>query len=72
MMTEQVVVKGYWWLPSSPNDKVAGVLTYTPNESIELELIGQLKPNISALEEYMSRQSEDVIFGCSSDSKKYH
>lgn len=41
-MTEQIIIKGYWWLPSSPDTAVAGILTYTPNESIVLELVGQL------------------------------
>ena len=45
-MTEQIIIKGYWWLPSSPDTAVAGILTYTPNESIVLELVGQLKSGI--------------------------
>ncbi len=32
--------KGYWWLPSSPDDKVAGVLTVEPNGKVLLELMG--------------------------------
>ena len=32
--------KGYWWKPDDPDNKVAGVLTYKPGESITLELIG--------------------------------
>lgn len=69
-MTEQIIIKGYWWLPSSPNDTVAGILTYTPGQCIELELIGQLKPCLSALEEYIGRTDENVIFGVSSDAKE--
>lgn len=30
--------KGYWWLPSNPDKRVAGVLY--PNEKIVLELLG--------------------------------
>lgn len=48
-MIEPIEIKGYWWLPSSPDIAVAGILTYTPNESIVLELIGQLKSGISAM-----------------------
>lgn len=69
-MTEPLEIKGYWWLPSSPNDKVAGILTYTPDKSIKLELIGQLKPSISAMEEYINRTDEDVILGFSSGAKE--
>ena len=32
--------KGYWWLPSNPKIKIAGILKYIPSESIILELIG--------------------------------
>lgn len=69
-MTEQIEIKGYWWIPSSPANNVAGILTYTPNESIKLELIGQLKQNISAVEEFIDRKDEEAIFGVSSDAKK--
>ena len=37
---EKLENKGYWWLPNNPNETVAGVLTYIPNEKITLELIG--------------------------------
>lgn len=70
MMTEPIEIKGYWWLPSSPDDVVAGILTYTPNDSIKLELIGQLHPQTSAVEEFINREDENVIFGLSSDAKE--
>ncbi len=69
-MTEQIIIKGYWWLPSSPDIAVAGILTYIPNESIVLELVGQLKSGISAMEEFINREEEGVIFGYSSDAKR--
>lgn len=70
MMTVPKEIKGYWWLPSSPDDTVAGILTYIPKESIELELIGQLKPKSSAVEEFIDREDEAVILGFSSDAKE--
>lgn len=70
MMTEPIEIKGYWWLPSSPDDVVAGILTYTPNDSIKLELIGQLHPQTSAVEEFINREEENVIYGFSSDAKE--
>ena len=69
-MTEQIVIKGYWWLPSTPENTVAGILTFTPNESIILELIGQLKPETSAIEEFINREEEYAILGHSSDAKE--
>lgn len=70
MMTDPIEIKGYWWLPSSPDSIVAGILTYTPSESIVLELIGQLKSDISAMEEFINREEECVILGFSSDAKE--
>lgn len=69
-MTKTIVIKGYWWLPSTPENTVAGILTYTPNESIILELIGQLKPETSAIEEFINREEECAILGYSSDAKE--
>lgn len=34
---EKLECKGYWWLPNNPNETIAGVLTYIPNEKILLE-----------------------------------
>lgn len=70
MMTVPIEIKGYWWFPSSPDDTVAGILTYIPNESIILELIGQLKKESSAIEEFINREDENVILGFSSDAKE--
>lgn len=69
-MTTSIVIKGYWWLPSTPENTVAGILTYIPKESITLELIGQLKPETSAIEEFINRKEECAILGNSSDAKE--
>ena len=37
-LDEKLECKGYWWLPNNPNETVAGVLTYIPDEKILLEL----------------------------------
>ena len=39
-LDEKLECKGYWWLPNNPNETVAGVLTYIPDEKI-LSLIPQ-------------------------------
>lgn len=69
-MNKSLVIKGYWWLPATPENTVAGILTYTPNESITLELIGQLKPETSAIDEFMNWEEEGAILGYSSDAKE--
>jgi hypothetical protein len=35
---------GYWWLPSTPESKIAGTLTYTPQEGPHLTLLGAFSP----------------------------
>lgn len=50
-----------WWLPESPNHKVAGVLYYTPYESIVLDLIGSLQGD--DLYKVFSLESIPVIYG---------
>lgn len=36
-------VTGLWWLPGAPHTKVPGILTYSPMDGAELELIGLLR-----------------------------
>lgn len=35
---EKIEYKGLWWLPSNPDNQVAGILTLIPEKGIELEL----------------------------------
>lgn len=37
---EDVTIKGYWWFPDNPQDRLAGVLTYSPGKDIKLDLFG--------------------------------
>lgn len=39
-MKQTIEFKGYWFTPENPHNRVAGILTYIPNEKIKLELIG--------------------------------
>lgn len=36
---------GYWWTPENPDKRIAGVLKFIPNVSIELKLFGSLSGN---------------------------
>jgi hypothetical protein len=70
-MIDAVEIKGYWFLPDDPENRVAGILTYLPNEKITLELIGSFKdPHnyLLALSDEDSKRS-DIILGESSDAK---
>ncbi len=59
--------KGYWYLPSSSEKKVAGILTYIPSDKITLELIGAFDNSLSSLFE---TKEEKVIYGKTSDAKE--
>ena len=66
-LDKKLEYKGYWYLPSSPEKKVAGILTYSPNDEIILELIGCFDESLSSLFE---QQEEMVIHGKTSDAKE--
>lgn len=63
----QLEYKGYWYLPSAPEYKVAGVVTYYPNDKIILELIGAFDDDLHNL---FINKKESIILGDASDSKK--
>lgn len=69
-MKERFEYKGYWWLPSNPDKTIAGILTYIPNESIKLELIGSFDTGDDPLMSYLEHKSEDIIYGVTSDAKE--
>ena len=60
--------KGYWWLPSDPDNKVAGVLTYYPNEKILLELLGCFGEYSLAI--LTGNDQEDIIYGKTAENKE--
>lgn len=59
-LTEQHVFKGYWWLPDKPEDKVAGVLTYSPGERILLELIGGFESEEVTIAGFLDKENNKV------------
>lgn len=65
-LEQQLEYKGYWYLPSSPDKKIAGILTYYPNDKIILELIGCFDDSIPSL---LDIGQEGVIHGKTSDAK---
>lgn len=67
-MTKKFEYKGYWYLPSDPENKVAGILTYVPKESIKLELIGSFEKSTSGILAFFERKSVDIIWGITSDA----
>ena len=66
-LDKKLEYKGYWYLPSLSENKVAGILTYYPNEKIVLELIGSFDNSFSEL---LGNKEESVIYGKTSDAKE--
>lgn len=67
-MTKANIYKGKWWLPENENDKVSGILTYIPGESIDLELIGNFGDSAQdALSSLLCDKRVSVIYGHASD-----
>lgn len=65
-LDKKLEYKGYWYLPSNPTVKVAGILTYFPNEKIRLELFGSFKESLSYV---LENSEEPIIHGITSDAK---
>lgn len=66
-LDQNLEYKGYWYLPTEPEDRVAGVLTYTPNERIVLELMGCFGEYSWSI--LSKKEEEPVIFGRTADGK---
>ena len=69
-MTESFEYKGYWYLSSNPTNKIAGILSYQPNNSIKLELFDSFSKSEHPIINFLERETIDVILGVTSDAKK--
>jgi len=65
-MTKEFTLRGEWFLPSSKDQRVHGVLTYHPKEGTSLELYGSLDGE-NFIPELKNQQ---IILGLTSDSKQ--
>lgn len=68
-MDERIEYKGYWWSKSNPKKNIAGTITYSPYESITLELIGSFYEE-DYVTAFLQQKHEDIIYGLTSESKK--
>jgi hypothetical protein len=57
---------GMWWLPTNPQNKVAGTLTFSNEDGIALELIGALED----FGNFNRREPCPLILGLSGDGKR--
>jgi len=56
-MTDEKRYEGYWWLPDEVDNKVGGVLTFSPTDGVELRLFSALDDD-----QEKTRSSEPVEF----------
>ena len=69
-LSEPFELKGYWWKPDTPDNTVAGVLSYQPGESISLELIGSLDQEEDAVLSFLKKGDEHIIHGALENAKR--
>ncbi len=67
-METSLELKGIWWLPSTPDKKIAGALNYKRTENTTLELIGEFQEGDWHLDEN-DNSRYDIIHGALSDGK---
>ena len=68
-MTERFEYKGRWWVPENPDYEVPGLIKYSPESGITLELIGQFKPNKDKI--MPGNGSPTIINGYASNNKLF-
>jgi hypothetical protein len=59
-MIEEFELRGEWWIPSSPNNRIIGTLTFDPINGGSLELDGFLNNELRGTR-------HDIIHGVSSE-----
>lgn len=69
-MNERIEYKGYWFIPNNSDNAIAGVLTFTPQKSMILELIGEFDSGKTPIETFFDRTHFPIIHGISSDAKQ--
>ena len=70
-LDDKIELKGYWYLPSNPENTVAGIVTYYPNEKIVLELIGSFyKSSLELFGNFKNNKGETIIYGKTAEIKE--
>jgi len=65
-MTESFQIKGEWYLPANQETKLNGILTYHPQDGIELELFGGFASEWL----YLDQDYQEIILGITNKSKQ--
>lgn len=64
-MKNEFQIEGYWWLPENPENRIAGILRYKPNEESDLKLFGDFDPNEDFITKHFISEIESptIILG---------
>ena len=68
---EEMIVKGYWWIPSKPEESIAGVLTYNGKDRSTLELFGCFTSFNSQHYRKFDPNACELILGVTQRGEKY-
>ena len=66
-LDDKIEYRGFWYLPSDPENSVAGTVTYYPNEKIVLELIGSFGDSL--MDVFKDNKEESILYGKTSDAE---
>lgn len=71
-MESEFQIAGYWWLAENPDNRIAGILNYKPNEEIDLKLLGDFESNGDYLSKHFGLRKEPsaIILGQDENANK--
>lgn len=72
IMKNEFQIEGYWWLPENPDNRIAGILHYKPNEESDLQLFGDFDPVQDFISKHFVSESESplIIWGEDENANK--
>lgn len=71
-MIEKIEIMGYWYLPENEGNRIAGILTYIPNDNITLRLFDSFYDAVESIDLMISNPIKNkpvTIYGISSDNE---
>lgn len=71
-MKNEFQIEGYWWLPENPNNRIAGIFYYKPNEDSDLKLFGDFDSNQDFISKHFVSETEPplIILGEDENANK--
>ncbi|MEK6494155.1 HEPN domain-containing protein [Myroides odoratimimus] len=72
-MEKELIIEGYWWLPETPEHRLAGELYLASNEVFKLKVFGDILNCSNSLVEFIKDKESipNVVFGKDSNGKDW-